>query len=81
MVATVAIVSGNLQVTPVNLGTATLTLYATSPRWPGPRAANVPSTNYLDYNDDGNIGGAGSDNGQLPGLQYGVATIQVTVVP
>ena len=72
----------DLQVTPVNLGTATITILVKGPANPGP-AGNDVQVNTLDRDDSGTItGGAdGVGNGRLPGPQYGVATIQVTVVP
>ena len=89
LVATAALSSGNVQVTPVNQGTATITVYARAGRLPAIGAATRATQ--VDRNlkggitaDDGPvIPAAGGDNpaGEHMGYQYGTLTFQVTVIP
>ena len=89
LVATVTMASGNVQVTPVNTGTATITVYAEADTGdllnvvgsiPTPvdrHTASGGTAGTIDA-DDGNTAAA---DGALPGPQYVALTIDVRVIP
>ena len=93
LVATVAIVSGNVQVTPVNLGRTTITVYGeadtddlllvgTTIAAPVDRHKGTGDTDGLINVNDGPITAHGGDgHGAMPGPQYGVITFDVQVIP
>lgn len=81
--ATAAMASDTVTVTPVNAGcTTTITVYAKSA--PNPDAAGR-TTSVVDRNDDKMFtdadGDSASDDGALPGEQWGALTFDVVVIP
>ena len=83
-IADVAIVNTDeLQVTPRNFGSATITVQSSYPAWPGPDNGNVAASE-VDRDNDGELDAAdgGTGNfGEVPGAQWGQATFRVTVIP